>query len=270
MLLDGAALPGLGVTLLAVALAIGRSQGNSRLVAGATAFLQMTCFTILSVALSYLLAARAGHLWDAELALADARLGLLWPAIFDAADRVPVVLLALSGMAYHSLVLQMVLCIVVLAATRRLERLRASIAAAVLSGVVTVLISGIMPALGNMFDPSHFNRLWPSVAWLDRDLVLALRDGSLRQVDLSHLTGIVSFPSYHSTLPVILVWALHPIAALRIPAAIWAALTIAATPLFGGHYAVDVLAGLLLAVVAITVTRRLTSEKPSYGRNAPA
>ena len=89
-----------------------------------------------------------------------------------------------------------------------------------------------------------------------------LRDGAVRELDLSHMTGIVSFPSYHAALPVILFWGLYPVTRLRVPAAIWAGLTIVATPLFGGHYGVDVLAGLLLAMLALAVARRLAAKAP--------
>jgi hypothetical protein len=77
---------------------------------------------------------------------------------------------------------------------------------AVLAGFVTILISLLMPAAGNLFDPSHYRHLWPSIAWLERDLVAGLRDGSGRVLDLTQLMGIVSFPSYHATLAALFIW----------------------------------------------------------------
>jgi len=50
---------------------------------------------------------------------------------------------------------------------------------------------------------------------------------------------------------------------LRAPAAIWAGLTIVATPLFGGRYGIDMLASLLLATLALIVARRLAAEAPN-------
>jgi hypothetical protein len=151
ILLDRAMVPGIGLAVLIGVLAVGRSRGNARLIAGATAFLQMTLFTMLGVVLTYLLASQAPPLWDAELAAADARLGLDWPAIFAAADRLPAAILLLGGTAYHSLVAQMVMCIVVLAGSGRFDRLRVTVAAAILAGVITVLVSGLVPAIGNLF-----------------------------------------------------------------------------------------------------------------------
>lgn len=255
-----AVLPLAGLALLLAGVVLGRRAGREKVTASAAALLQMTFFTILGVTLAYLLAARAGPLWDVDLAAADARLGLAWPAIWQAADRLPTPLLLLGGIAYHSLSLQMVACIFALVAAGQLERLRLMVAAALLAGVVTILFSGLMPAFGNLFDPSAYRQLWPSIAWLERDLIAGLRNGSLRQLDLSQLMGIVSFPSYHATLPIILTWSLRPIRGLARPAAGWAGLTIAATPLFGGHYGVDVLAGVLLALVAIATVRLLAEH----------
>ena len=261
-----AALPALGIAALVGVLAIGRRRADARLIAGATAFLQMTLFTILGVVLAYLMAAGGGALWDDWLGAADARLGFDWPAILTMADHLPAPVLLTAGLAYHSLVLQMIACVVVLAGTGRLGRLQTTISAAILAGGVTILLSGMLPAAGNLFDPDQYGRLWPSVAWGDRNLIAGLRDGSIRTLDLSHMTGIVSFPSYHAALPVILVWGLYPITRLRAPAAIWAILTIVATPLFGGHYAVDVLAGLLLAVLTLGIAIGVAAKSDDFNR----
>lgn len=149
----------------------------------------------------------------------------------------------------------------VLAANGQLERLRTVVAAATLASAVTILLSGWLPALGNLFDPADYQALWPFVAWCDQDLVVGLRNDAVRALDLSHITGIVSFPGYPAALPVILFWKLYPVTRLRVPAALWSGLTIMATPMFGGHYAVDVLAGLLLATLALAVARRLAAEE---------
>ena len=268
-----AAVPaGIGVAVLIGAMLFARARGRVRLDLGTTAFLQMTLFTLLGVVLAYALAARGGPLWDGRLAAADVRLGLDWPAIRDAADRMPAALW-IGGLAYHSLVVQMIVCIVALSAAGRATALRRAVVAAVLSGAVIIAISAAMPAMGNLVDPVRYRHLWPSVAWQERALIAGLRDGSGRVLDLTRLMGIVSFPSYHATLPVILAWALRDVRGLRFAAPACAGVTILATPLFGGHYGVDVLAGLALAVVAIAVAPRLTARCPwsslPVGRIAP-
>ncbi len=246
------------LALLAGAALVGQTGARPRLRAGAVAFLQMTLFTIVGVILSYALAARGGPLWDDRFAAADRLLGFDWPMIVGLADRSgPAIWI--GGLAYHSLILQMIVCIVVLSATAQTHRLRIATAAAIASGFATIMLSGAMPAMGNVFDPADHAHLWPSVAWLERDLIAGLRDGSWRTLDLTQLMGIVTFPSYHATLPIILAWAQRDVRGWNIVAALWAALTIVATPLFGGHYAIDVLAGAGLAVAGLAIAPRLVT-----------
>lgn len=147
----------------------------------------------------------------------------------------------------------MVTCIVAMSAYAQFDRLRVAVAAAILSGFATILISWWVPAMGNVFDPAHYTRLWPSIAWIERAMIAGLRDGTWRVLDLTQLMGIVSFPSFHATLPVILSWAQRETPGWRFVAPVWAGVTIIATPLFGGHYRVDVLGGLALAPLALAI-----------------
>jgi hypothetical protein len=241
--------------VLAGAARCGKLWNRPALYAGATAFLKMTLFTLIGVVLSYALAARAGPLWDARFSAMDQAIGFNWPFIFEAADHVPVALW-LGGLAYHSLTLQMVACIVILSASNQFDRLRIAVTAAIASGFATILISGLMPALGNVFDPTSYRHLWPSVAWLEQGMIIGLRDGSWRAIDLTRLLGIVTFPSYHATLPIILAWSVAQTRWCRVVAPAWAAITIIATPLFGGHYAIDVIAGAGLAILALWLVLR--------------
>lgn len=257
---------------LGIALAIGKSTGRPRLAAGATAFLQMTLFTLLGVVLAYALAANSGALWDARLAAADRAMGFDWLAVLGRLDTFPVAIWLL-GLAYHSLTLQMIVVIVALSGRAEFDTLRTAVCAAILSGFVTILISGFTPAMGNLFDPSHYHHLWPSVAWLERGLISGLRDGSRRVLDLTMLMGIVSFPSFHATLAAIFIWAFRAIPRLAWPGRAWAILTIVATPVFGGHYGVDVVMGLILAppgiLAAAYLTRRRQPSSP-MGSALPA
>ena len=50
----------------------------------------------------------------------------------------------------------------------------------------------------------------------------------------------------------------------------WATPTIVATPVFGGHYGVDVIMGLVLAPPALFAARHLTRQRQSFHRVDPA
>ena len=242
---------------------IGRYTARPRLAAGATAFLQMTLFTLLGVVLAYALAANAGQLWDARLAAADRAIGFDWPVVLALLDTCPPVIWLL-GLAYHSLTLQMIVVIVALSGMGKFDTLRIMVCAAILSGFVTILISGLTPAMGNLFDPSRYAHLWPSIAWLEQGLISGLRDGSRRVLDLTMLMGIVSFPSFHATLAAIFIWAFGAMPRVALPGRAWAILTIVATPIFGGHYGMDVIVGLVLAPPALLAARHLTRQRQPF------
>jgi membrane-associated phospholipid phosphatase len=124
--------------------------------------------------------------------------------------------------------------------------------------VVTTAISALVPAVG-LYDAKHFanpNLPFTSEAFLEhlRDFP-AVRDGSLRTMDLVNLTGIVTFPSFHAASAVIFLWALWAVWWMR-PIAIAANIgMLLATPYIGGHYFIDVFAGIAIAIVSIGAAR---------------
>jgi hypothetical protein len=251
-----AVLPITGIALLIGMREIGQARNLPNLVAAADALLQMTLFTFAGILLSYTLAARGGALWDVDFAAWDAALGLDWPVIRAALDT-SIVATWLLTIAYHSLIPQMVLVILLLSAAGLHEQLRVTVLAAVLAGFATILFSGPMPAMGNIFDASAYRHLLPSVATLHADIIVGLRDGSLRTIDLRQMMGIVTFPSYHAALALIFIAAFRHLPRFRKAGATLAGLTIFATPVSGGHYGVDVLAGLALALISLAAARAL-------------
>lgn len=258
---DKAVLPGLGLAFLAGVAVAGRILGMPRLRIAGVAFLQLTLFTIGGVALSYMLAARGGPLWDARFAAWDVGLGVNWPALRKAVDASNGLVWVLE-LAYNGIVPQMIVVVVALSALARFAVLRVTVAAAIIAGLLTIAISAFMPADGNLFDPAVYRHLWAPVALNQAGLIAGLRDGTVRTLDLSAMQGIVTFPSYHAALAAIFVYAFRPIPKLAVPGGLWAGLTILATPLGGGHYAVDVIAGLGLAFVSLLAARRLVAGEP--------
>jgi len=144
---------------------------------------------------------------------------------------------------------------VVLALTARYVRLQLFMIAMSLALAVTITISAVVPAIGTYYalhlPAAHFPEINTAVyAGQLRD-ILALRDGSLDQLRLFSLSGIVSFPSFHAASAVLYMWALWPVRGLGGLAAALNLLMIAATPVIGAHYIIDVAAGIALAAASI-------------------
>lgn len=234
---------------------------------------QMTVFTAFGSILSYLIAANQLPLWDAKLYQLDLMLGLDWRAYLAFFNDRP--LLGLAGtIAYSSLIPQMIVLITVLSFSGRHDAVRRMMLAAIVTGTLTIVMSGLMPAMA-MFvhlglTQADFPNLQPAAAFVHVADMTALRSGTFSVLDISLAEGIVTFPSYHAALGLILLvagWA-HPV--LRWPFVALNLLLIAATPIDGGHYFVDVAAGLLIAALCMAAIARLAAGTISPAQHIPS
>jgi membrane-associated phospholipid phosphatase len=68
--------------------------------------------------------------------------------------------------------------------------------------------------------------------------------------------GLVSLPSYHAAMGLLFIWAFRHVRLLFPAAVVLNIALLASTPTHGGHYLVDVIAGLLVCAVMIWLVRR--------------
>jgi membrane-associated phospholipid phosphatase len=132
----------------------------------------------------------------------------------------------------------------------------------VVTGVVVlygaVAISAVFPAVGAFahygIDKAQFPYL--SAAAGDYHLVAfeQLRSGATRVLSLDKGEPIVTFPSFHTALALISVWAFRSVLWLWAPSAAFSALVIVSTLTEGGHYLVDLFGGAALFWFAVRVT----------------
>jgi membrane-associated phospholipid phosphatase len=226
-----------------------------------TVLVQLLLFTFVGGPLSYLMASLGLPLWDATLFNWDRALGLDWRAYLDAVNASPLLGVSFT-IAYQSIKLQMILAVFLLALVGRLRDLQVFAAAVVITGLITVLWSGLMPAMA-MFvhlglTAADYPNLSPAAAHVHVSAMEGLRNGSLRDIVPLTFEGIITFPSYHAALGVIFLRAFWSVPWVRWPGAVLNTAMIAATPIDGGHYFVDVLAGVAIAVIVLAVCYRLT------------
>jgi membrane-associated phospholipid phosphatase len=240
--------------LVAATAAAGLAPAPHPLAAALPFFRQVVAFSCLAAALSYQAAARGGALWDPALRAWDLALGFDAPAFFGFLEARPL-LAALNEVMYHSLIPQLVTALLALAWYGKTFEMRVLMFASIASGLAAVLLSAAFPAMGNLYSPADYPNLGSSAAWLHRGDIAGLRAGTLRNLDLGSMQGIVTFPSYHAALATIYIAAFRAVPVLRWVGGGWALLTLASTPAGGGHYLVDVIAGVALALAALRAAR---------------
>lgn len=237
-----------------------RVRPREPLAVSCAALVQALLFSAAGSILSYLLARRGGMLWDSTLYSWDRALGFDWLACVRLVDAHPSVALVL-GLGYVSLIPQTIVVIIALGFSGRFAPLRIVILAAMLSGLAAILISPLMPALGNFaylgLQSDALVHVHPSTGYV-ADLN-AVRSGRMAALDLAQMQGIITFPSYHAALATVTLWGFwsNRMAWLRWAGAAVAIITVAATPVIGTHYLVDVVAGIAVGAASIWGAGRL-------------
>jgi membrane-associated phospholipid phosphatase len=117
---------------------------------------------------------------------------------------------------------------------------------------LTYGIVGLVPSDYPNFQPQgYYDTL--------RDLPL-IRGGSFRVLDLTQLGGVVTFPSFHAAAAVIYVWALWPIRFVRWVGLLSNSAMLVATPIGGGHFLADVIAGAAVVILSIATANKIASK----------
>jgi hypothetical protein len=228
------------------------------------AALPISALLVAGASLSYLITSAGLPLWDAPLARLDRDVGFDWLRFLDATNSSPF-FATLLVKAYNTTGPVSLLVIVWLALNRRGERLAEFMAVLGLSTIGVCVGMWLVPAAGAFayYGPgpqlfgnfSTLGEMWP----FGHDFT-ALRNGTLSVIDLSALQGVVSFPSFHTMLGVMTVYALRDTRWLMIPVLLLNGTMIVATQPVGGHHLVDVFAGAGLTLGAILLTRRSTGD----------
>jgi hypothetical protein len=192
--------------------------------------------------LIYVAAACGGRAHDATLVAIDAALGFDWTASYNllAPHRGLRFVLWLS---YLSLFPQILISIFWFSC-RGLDYYNYEL---LLNNIVSLMITAaiflMFPAVGHQ----------ETARGADLPTLLALRAGGPWPFDLSGLQGLISFPSYHTVLAVLLTYA-HRRSSLLPPVALVNIVMLFSIPTIGQHYLVDMIAGIAVAMLAIVAT----------------
>jgi len=130
-------------------------------------------------------------------------------------------------------------------------RNREFLSAKAIASIATIVVAGLLPTFG----PNEAYGI-PS-GW--HTVLTQLRGGPPAPLPY---TGIVSFPSYHASMAVILTWVTRSNRLALVASSIVNGLMLIATIPIGYHYLVDLIAGCLIAGAALYLAQRSTARPP--------
>jgi membrane-associated phospholipid phosphatase len=208
--------------------------------------------------LSYVGAAADLPLRDSDVIWIDQHLGFDWLAVMSSLDHSWRWIGVLNG-AYATFTAQLVgaaLALVIAGKMRDLDRFFIIFACASINAEA---LSVLVPTLGPIWalaDNARFTNL-PTLGRTTAEIVLALRDKSLGTIDFEAVNGIISFPSMHAAVAIIVPYALRWNSLIFWPIAALDAVMLASAVPSGNHYLTDVIAGVAVGVMAIACGRAL-------------
>ncbi|KOR22833.1 hypothetical protein ABW54_04755 [Burkholderia cenocepacia] len=154
--------------------------------------------------------------------------------------------------AYESAFFQMIGLCILFGLLRRRQELCEMVLIFVVSLAIVVPISAAFPAASPFV---HFGIADPGTASQVSDFY-SVRNGDLRIVDPFAIQGIVSMPSFHTVLALMLIYVMRNFRVLFGMALGINVVMLASTFSIGGHYLADIGSGALVGVVTIWWVRR--------------
>lgn len=222
-------------------------------------------FALTGAILTYLAASARMPLWDAELYRLDTYLGFYPLGAYFFVHSHEVLQLVL-GAAYLSFSPQILLSIIYFALVWRNDRNADLLISAMIALTITAAVSALIPAVS----PYPFLTGKPLLKSTKNFLIV--RSTTHPTFQLSNLQGIVTFPSYHTVMAILLVYSHRP--PLKSFAAVLALniVMLIAVPVEGSHYLADMIAAVPVAAISIVATRKLLAafDRPGASTGAVA
>ncbi len=218
-------------------------------------------FMPVMIMFSYLPASLNFPLADAALARTDQMLGFNWLDAVHWFVTLPDWVSIASSKLYNSTHWAMLVVAGFLIFSGRHRQLDEYLTLFILTGLITCAISGFLPAETALEyfkpDAATYERLSPIVGNGYMSDFHALRDGSLRQLKLLGVQGIVSFPSFHMVLAMLLIYVMRGTGIFFAITVVWNVGIMLTIPFDGAHYLTDIIGGAVLMVTCIYFIRWL-------------
>lgn len=196
---------------------------------------------------------------DGLLASWDEALGFQWLgyAKFFAGQKI---VLAVMNHAYTYFYIGVLVVALEAALVGHFFRCRELLALTFVSAVTASLISCLFPARAAMdryADEALRLQFSSNAGIFHIRQLMSLRGADPITLHSSALTGLSTFPSFHTAAGILIVYACRGNSFRLAVGATYSTIMIASTPLFGGHYFVDLIAGTILAIATIAVWRSI-------------
>lgn len=212
----------------------------------------LATFSKVAIVFQYLCVTTGFPLASNAFIAADAALGFHWLDTYRWVQAHPWLHSALA-LAYVSGACQLFVVPIILAVTRNTQDYAEFVLQFMVSATLVILISVPLPAESAFV---HFGIHDPGTASTVSDFIL-FRNNPTHELNLAFVQGLVSFPSLHTILALCFAYTLRHVRYVFPLAIALNTFMIASTLTQGGHYLVDVVAGLVAGAAVIGLVRKV-------------
>ncbi|MGQ0456952.1 MAG: phosphatase PAP2 family protein [Hyphomicrobium sp.] len=233
-------------------------------------------FAPAAVLLSYLIFSAGFPMQDAAFARMDSAFGFDFAGFVGFLNAHPDIGWLLIR-SYQSCIEQIFVILLLLAAVGRTDDLWNVIALLILGCIVTVIISGLVPAIAPYtyygVDPASYDaleKMSPGIGRYHVADVLALHSGQYAAFEFGKNAGLITFPSYHAMVAFTAVYGMRSFKYAFWPVAALNVLVIVSTIPVGGHYLVDIIGGGAVFIACLALIDKCNRRPSMWSRLALA
>lgn len=234
---------------------LGRDEGISLASTSAGLFI---LFTLVGSIFNYCLLPIQFPRIDVHLAQFDALLGFSWVDFTTWASKYPLVGPVLTAV-YFSSMPQLVLVIVILGFTKRMETLHTALITGVFAGLLTFATWYLFPAFGATsvygLPDDVLQRMPIAVGPAYGQELVRLSVEAVHFISPKDMLGIIGFPSFHTVMAAISVVFMRQFKSVWIIFVVLNALMVPAIIIQGGHHLSDLLGGLAVFTLSFVLAK---------------
>jgi hypothetical protein len=212
-------------------------------------FLALTlAMAIVFTILAYLCMAVSGPLADTKLLAIDRAMGFDWMTGWKLITAHPLTI-RIANFLYQSLTWQALYLCVLLGLMIRTRNMRETFWIIFLSALITDLAAILLPAYGpfQTFGLASQGEYLPDM--------IHLKSGADLNFALGHMTGVISFPSFHTVMALGYTYGLRNTGIIGYSIAALNAVMLLIVPFVGGHYLIDMIAGAATLLLSVAVVK---------------
>jgi hypothetical protein len=220
---------------------------------------QFIVFIFSAVVFVYIMSASSRDLYDAEILSIDKWLGMDVVSVLSWVNQHPYInkILEASYLSYWQLPLVAVALIICNKSITAYKVILCLTIAATVCSVISYIFPAVAPFVHLNLNAADYPNVNMISGYHHLHDYLGMRDGTLKSLDLLQLKGVITFPSTHASIAVIMLWGFWHIPYLRWPLLVFNLIALVSIPITGGHYLTDAIFGVIIAVMSILLVNRI-------------